>query len=83
MYSMNLPGPDWAQSFIKQHSEIRKRVANDIIRSKRRGGRVAKIPAGTRVVYTTMSQDEAEVSGQSTFDPHPSTSKDLSAYHAV
>ena len=34
MFSMNLPGPDWAQSFIKRHSEIRKRVANDIKRSR-------------------------------------------------
>jgi hypothetical protein len=33
-FSMNLPGPDWAQSFIKRHSVVRKRVANDTKRSR-------------------------------------------------
>ncbi|XP_018010077.2 uncharacterized protein LOC108667548 [Hyalella azteca] len=48
-------------------------------RGAHRGGRGAKIQAGTRVV-STINQDEAEVSGQSTFDMHPSTSKDPFAY---
>ncbi|KAA0196656.1 hypothetical protein HAZT_HAZT011387 [Hyalella azteca] len=34
MFSMNLPGPDWALSFIKRHNEIRQRVSNDIKRSR-------------------------------------------------
>ncbi|KAA0184225.1 hypothetical protein HAZT_HAZT004487 [Hyalella azteca] len=48
-------------------------------REARRGGRGAKNQAGTRVV-STISQDEDEISGQSTLDMHPSTSKDPFAY---